>query len=209
MGLYDKDIRIILMNEFFKTPEFINDPSTIIVHELDVCSGSAIMDIAVINGKIHGFEIKSEHDTLERLQTQVNYYNKVFDTVTLVVSEKHLNKAVEIVPKWWGIYSVNSSNKDNTFKVNVIKEPKLNDSVSIFNLCLMLWKPELISLLSQNGITKGINSKTRRDLSKIVTESIDSETIVTFVKSTLKNRKSWKAHSLQLLYDEKQHLLPN
>src|SRR5690625_4537558 len=104
MGLYDKDIRKILINEFIETPEFINGPSTIIVNELDVCYGAVIADMVVINGEIHGFEIKSERDTLERLPIQSKFYSKVFDTVTLVVSEKHIEKATKLVPDWWGIY---------------------------------------------------------------------------------------------------------
>ncbi|MFA1819557.1 sce7726 family protein [Virgibacillus oceani] len=205
MGLYDKDIRKILLDEFIETPEFIKDPSTIIVNELDVCSGSAIMDIAVINGKIHGFEIKSEFDTLERLQTQGKYYNKVFDTVTLVVSDKHIEKAIDLIPEWWGIYSV-VTNQDS---IEVVRNPKLNESINVFSLSLMLWKPELICLLNEHGITKGLKSKTRRELSKITTESVNPSDIKSFVKSALKGRKPWKARLLQLLHDEKQHSLPN
>jgi hypothetical protein len=69
---------------------------------MDVCSGCARIDIAVINGKIHGFEIKSEQDNLERLPSQVELYNNVFDTITIVAAENHFNKLNEIIPKLGG-----------------------------------------------------------------------------------------------------------
>src|SRR5690606_14499419 len=95
------------MKEFLNIPQFISDQSTVIINELDVCAGSAIMDIVVVNGEIHGFEIKSERDNLKRLPQQISYYNRVFDRVTLVVSSDHLDKAQEMIPEWWGIYCIN------------------------------------------------------------------------------------------------------
>ncbi|MEN1968883.1 sce7726 family protein [Lentibacillus sp. N15] len=208
MGLYDKDIREILLREFLETSEFSDDRSTVIVNELDVCSGSAIMDMTLINGKIHGFEIKSEHDTLERLQTQSYYYNQVFDTVTLVCSSKHLDKAMALIPDWWGIYSVNGTSK-NSYQMNIIKEPQSNKSIDIFHLCEMLWKPELITLLKISGTDKGIKSKTRRELAKIISETIETKIVTSFVKHALKNRKAWKARPLRQEYGEKQLSSPN
>lgn len=207
MGLYDKDIRKILLNKFLENPLFINDSSTVIIDELDVCLGASIADIAVINGKIHGFEIKSEHDTLERLETQIEFYNEVFDTVTIVLSSKHLSKAIELIPKWWGIYCVESN--DTEHYIDIKKEPLLNNSVSLFNLCQLLWKPELLNLLIKNGVNKGIKSKTRRELARIVANSLEENTIKKYVRQTLKNRETWKARRLQLIHDEKRQSLPS
>jgi hypothetical protein len=39
--------------------------------------GEVRVDVAVINGELHGYEIKSERDTLERLPRQVKAYSAV------------------------------------------------------------------------------------------------------------------------------------
>lgn len=52
---------------------------------------------------MHGYELKGDHDTLCRLPEQANAYSAIFDFVTLVVSERHLLRAIDVVPDWWGI----------------------------------------------------------------------------------------------------------
>jgi hypothetical protein len=58
-----------------------------IIEELGVVHGKSRIDIAVINGLMHGYEIKSDKDTLQRLPEQMNMYNSVFNKVTLVVGK--------------------------------------------------------------------------------------------------------------------------
>ena len=65
---------------------------------------------------------------------------------------------------------------------------------------------KLIYLLYNNGITKGVKSKSRYQLGIIAVENIEREYIADYVKSTLKSRKGWKAVELQQLCDGS-HLL--
>src|SRR3989442_15101479 len=80
-----------------------NDPNTRILDELGLRHGAARVDIAVVNGIIHGFELKSDSDNLKRLPSQVQIYNSVLDKVTLVVGRRHASAAIALVPRWWGI----------------------------------------------------------------------------------------------------------
>ena len=71
------------------------EPDTTVIYELGLCQGSARVDLAVIDGQLHGYEIKSERDSLRRLRAQADLYNKVFDRVTLVCTEKaHMRGAL-------------------------------------------------------------------------------------------------------------------
>src|SRR5262245_6458552 len=79
------------------------DPFTRIVEEMGVWSGSVRIDVAVINGELHGYELKSERDTLERLPAQAGLYSQVFDRVTLVTADRHLKIAKKTIPRWWGV----------------------------------------------------------------------------------------------------------
>jgi hypothetical protein len=51
--------------------------------------GQVFVDVAVINGEIHGYELKSERDTLERLPRQVEVYSAVLGRATLVVGASY------------------------------------------------------------------------------------------------------------------------
>jgi len=50
--------------------------------ELGINHGGVRADIAVVNGVFHGYEIKSDLDTLYRLPRQAEAYSEVFDQMT-------------------------------------------------------------------------------------------------------------------------------
>lgn len=194
MKVYDKDIRKVLYKKFLKTKEFINDSSTLVIDEFGLCRGSSRADIAVINGKLHGYEIKSEQDTLERLPVQVSYYNKIFDKVTIVTAEKYIDKVYDIVPEWWGVYCV--ENKNNKISLKRKRNAKINRNIDTVNLLQLLWKDELIELLYSYGITKGIRNKNINNLACIASENIKKNEIKIYVKEQLKKREDWRAVKL-------------
>jgi len=80
-----------------------NDPNTRILDELGLRHGAARIDIAVVNGIVHGYELKSDADNLKRLPRQIQIYDSVLDKVTLVVGSRHAKEAERMVPPWWGI----------------------------------------------------------------------------------------------------------
>ena len=84
----------------------VADRNTLIVEELGLCRGTARVDIAVVNGQLSGYEIKSDRDTLSRLPAQMATYSRVFDTMTAVVAERHLGSTKAIIPDWWGVQVV-------------------------------------------------------------------------------------------------------
>src|SRR5665213_2389844 len=98
----DIDVRIEVRRML--SMKHAGDPDTRIVEEMGVWSGSVRIDLAVINGELNGYELKSDRDTLERLPLQVELYSKVFDHLTLVVGKRHAKKARAQLPPWWGIF---------------------------------------------------------------------------------------------------------
>lgn len=200
MKIYDPDIRKVLYKQFLDNEELMNDATTKIINEMDVCFGRSRVDIAIINGKLHGYEIKSEQDTLDRLPSQINSYSKIFDTLTIVTCENHMEKIIEIVPKWCGVYYV--SNKKGNLLLKKKRKARLNKDIDLLSLTQLLWREELIELLNLNGIIKGTKSKTRSALCEKVISSIDENIIKEFVREKLKSRETWRAVPLKQLYDD-------
>lgn len=200
MKIYDSDIRKLLYKTFLDIDEYTSDSTTIIVDEMDVLFGASRIDVAVINGKIHGYEIKSERDNLERLPLQIESYNKIFDTMTVVVGENHLSQVAEMVPEWWGIYYV--SKEGNTPELVKRRDISINRDIDLLSLTQLLWRDELLELLSSNDITKGTKSKNRFALCNMVVKNINKDAVRKFVREKLKSRVDWRAVQLQLLYDD-------
>lgn len=61
----DRDVRQALHRKVLK--EHHGDADTLVLDELGLRHGTCRVDIAVVNGYLHGYEIKSDSDTLERL----------------------------------------------------------------------------------------------------------------------------------------------
>lgn len=194
--LYDKDIRPLIYNKLAHLKEFSSDPSSIIIDELAV--GDARIDIAVVNGKFHGIEIKSDFDSLIRLENQISFYNMVFDKITIIISEKFIDKVTEIVPNWWGIYIIDSSK--NT-KLKRIKIGKSNPCVNKLSLIRLLWKEELINFLFQKNIKKGIKSKNKNDLIHLINEVATLKEIQIYIRVCLKTRNLERAVLISTLND--------
>lgn len=190
MKVYDTDIRKILKNNFLKTKWYSDDPSALIIDELQVCKGISRIDIAVINGKLHGYEIKSEQDTLERLPMQIISYNKVFDTMTVVVSEKHLEKVYKVVPEWWGIKVVIKNKR--SLKMKTIRRDKSNKDVDSFSLAQLLWKEEAIDILEKYNLIDGLRYQSRKVLWEKLSTSIPINVLKCEVIKKLKSRKCWR-----------------
>lgn len=185
--LKDKDIRNVLIDKLKK--ENIGHNYRII-NELGVCDGMARVDIAVTNGRLYGYEIKSDKDTLERLPGQIEAYNKTFDKIIIVVGEKYKEKIINVVPDYWGI-EVATQNKNNNITLKKLRSAKINKNVDSKSLLELLWKDELILLLKNKGV-KGLSNKNRRKLRDIAINSIPLNEIKNYTRETLKFRKDWR-----------------
>ncbi|WP_249598699.1 sce7726 family protein [Peribacillus frigoritolerans] len=189
--LKDIDIREALISELLS--RHFNDQDTKIVNEMGVLHGQSRVDVAVINGILHGYEIKSESDTLIRLPSQIQDYSQVFDRMTIVVQRNYLDQVRSIIPKWWGIILVTRYAGD--IKLREVRKGRINNSVNPYSLSHLLWRNEALEILKEKGLQKGYLSKPRHDLYKKICSSITLEEIKLIVNQRLKLRENWKVHS--------------
>lgn len=176
--------------DFELTRLCMEDPSTRIVDEFCILGGKVRVDVSAINGQLHGYEIKSASDNLDRLPRQQDYYNKVFDRITLVADEKHVEKAVKIVPPFWGLIAARST--PDGVVLREIWPARQNLQVDSNALVQLLWRDEVLSVLRVNGIGKGLYKKSRKYLWKIMTSKLDLATIQSSVRNCLKYRLDWR-----------------
>ncbi|WP_040207196.1 sce7726 family protein [Neobacillus jeddahensis] len=186
--LKDKDIRMVLLQLLLE--KYSEDPETKIVHELGILHGQSRIDVAVINGILHGFEIKSESDNLLRLPSQMEDYNKVFNRMTIVTQRIFLEKVRRIIPKWWGIWIVTQSKGNLT--IREIRKGRYNSHVDPESLSHLLWKDEAISILKDKGLHKGYLSKPRTILYKRLASQLEIKELQFRINEQLKQREGWK-----------------
>lgn len=186
----DIDIRKVLLATLQE--KYKLNPQVLIVEELGLCQGEVRLDIAVINvnGRVHGYEIKSERDTLKRLSRQQDIYSKIFDSLTLVASGNHLKKAKEIVPRWWGLSQADFSSGE--VSIHQVRAAKKNKKPDPFSLVQLLWKTEALSLLKKHKLESGILSKPREVLWERLAMHLPFELLHHEVIHCLTSRQSWR-----------------
>ena len=140
----DKSIRIALL-EYLAETHSASD--TAIISEFALSNCSARIDIAVVNGEMHGYELKSDSDSLKRLAQQVEAYNLIFDRVTLVVGKKHLVESLSFIPDWWGITVAKITSDTHNTLLLPIRHARTNPSQDIRSIVNLLWKSEAVELL--------------------------------------------------------------
>lgn len=149
------------------------------------------MDVAVINGSLLGFEIKSSNDNLSRLSNQIASYNKVFDYITIVTCNKHVSGVLKEVPFWWGIWIV--ENKGVQISKIQMRSPSLNCSTEGFSIAQFLWKNEIQDLIDKRGFESKIKNKRKWIQWQYLADSLELQDLKNEVRSYLKSRIDWKA----------------
>ena len=160
------------------------DSDTVLIDEMGVCQGKARVDVAVVNGRLHGYEIKSERDNLRRLGSQAAMYNRVFDQITLVCWCSHTLNALEIIPPWWGVEQISSDGFHLVYET--LREGKRNPDQDVRAVVELLWRDEAMNLLSRRHSLRGLRGKPRTVIWEKVCELFTLDEVASAVRSHLK-----------------------
>ena len=183
----DRDVRAAVRQRL--EAEHFGDPNTLIVDEMGVWSGTVRIDIAVINGEICGYELKSDRDTLARLPMQADVYSRVFDKVTLVVGDRHARKARGLIPKWWGVTLARF--RGGELKLIDDRKAKSNPGRDPYLVAELLTKDEAIAILDQHGLAAGWRSKRIREIHERLAAELPLEVLSERVRIALRARQEW------------------
>lgn len=189
----DLDVRKALRREL--DWQHFGDDRTRIVEEMGVWSGSVRVDVAVINGELCGYEIKSARDTLARLPFQQALYSQVFDRVTLVVAEHHAEKAASLVPAWWGTM-IASERDDREVRLCIARSPSENPSIDPLQVARLLWRPEALTLLERHSLAKGYKSSSADRICRRIASELPLDVVRREVREALKLRPNWSRKSV-------------
>lgn len=168
--------------------EHAHDDS-LILDELGLAQGDVRVDVAVVNGSLSGYEIKSAADTLKRLPRQQELYSQVLDQAWLVAPTDKLQAAATLVPQWWGLVEID----DPSLQLTVCRPASLNPQPTPVVIAGLLWHAEVLALLEQHGGVERLRSKPRRVLWAALAERLPLTDLRDAVRTALKARASrWR-----------------
>jgi hypothetical protein len=154
----------------------------------EIKTNTSRLDFLRINGSSISYEIKSELDTLFKLEKQIDDYSKLFEYNYVVIDESHYTKAIRLIPENYGIYIF--AGKD----LEEIKKPQINIKIDC---------EKQISLLTKKELNSYFNISTYSTIN-IFSAYSESE-INRIFKDVLKNRYKKKWH---FLVNERKQILP-
>ena len=160
--------------------------NSVLIEELGLCRGQVRVDIALVNSQFQGFEIKSDRDSLKRLGGQAEIYSKLFDRMTVVTGERHLEKVLKCLPSWWSVLEVVKRAGCISFKVH--RKGRKNQSRKSRTLVELLWLDDAITLLEQRDSARGVRGKPRRVVWDRVCDCYTLDEIAENVRKCLKAR---------------------
>lgn len=187
----DAEVRKAFHSSVLKSANESED--TMVINELGLKNGVIRADIAVLNGKMIGYEIKTDSDTLKRLPAQVIAYSEVFDKAFIITTHKHLRQVRSLIPKWWGIYQIfESANGSYSFKS--IRNGCNNKRQNPFTIAQLLWKAEALEIansLLQNNLKESI---TKKEIYQTICKGCCRDDLSKIVIRYLKQRDNWRSN---------------
>ena len=173
---------------------------TLVIDELGLNHGKCRADIAVINGHLAAYEIKSNNDSLRRLEEQVKSYNAVFDKVSIVVGDRYIKTIQNYIPEWWGvILSVRGPRGAVNF--DTIREARTNKNIDPISIAQLLWRNEAEEILQQKKLSPRILRQPRVVLYEYLVDTLNICELRKFVIEYFRKRKNWRCLELPSQYD--------
>jgi hypothetical protein len=178
----DPDLRSLLVARL--EYEHGGDPGAFICHEFSICRSRARIDVAVVNGSLAGFEIKSGADRLDRLPRQQIQFDRIFDSVTVVCAPRHAERVLQLVPDWYGVWVAEPAART---PLQQVQATDTNPQPSARARATLLWRREMVEVLTEHEVAPHPRA-TRRTLVDQLIGLLSADQLSISVNEKLKAR---------------------
>lgn len=163
---------------------------TVYRREWSIGVGATRVDVAAINGRIIGCEVKSARDNFGRLPSQVELYSAVLDTAVLAVEgSTAAERARDLVPNWWGIWVARAAKSGAVLEV--VREAGPNPAPDPLSIAQLLWRDEAYAVLHCRDLSTGLRRATRWRLWEALAEQVPLPDLQREVREVIKARPDW------------------
>jgi hypothetical protein len=202
--LNEAQIKAAVIDRLYATGALSN---AVLINEMVVGNWSRRADLAVANGKLHAFEIKSDLDTLRRLKGQVETYLDRFDKVTVVITSRFSQPVQEQIDERVELWEV--SENDGACSIKILRRGRTSLIADRRILAGYLLKTELALFLTSRGLRTS-SDLPRREMIELF-ETIPLSAARKFVLSALKSRyqPTFTAFDSARIKETKTHDLSN
>lgn len=156
----------------------------VVIDELP--TGTTRADVVhITDAFMHGYEVKGDGDTLQRVENQLRCYAEVYDFVTFIVTEKHLAKLLLRLPEWVGVLVAPTDD----LGLREHRPAGYNATVQRAPLAALLWVEEIKQFLLARGLA-GASTLRQREVANFLrtTQTIPLSSLAQYVRERLMAR---------------------
>lgn len=161
-----KEINNLLLNSYEGEPilkyklfkAFVNR-DVVAAYEIKVKNSR--VDFLTVDDATTSFEIKSSLDNLTKLAKQSSDYVSAFEFNNIVIHERHLSKCLEIVPRSFGIITVDKNGYE------ILRKPTFNSKTDPAEQLNLLTKKELLKNFGYVDVSLIMNELSNVKINKI------------------------------------------
>jgi hypothetical protein len=164
-------------------------PGARMFEELGIERGSARVDLALVDEGLEAFELKSDLDDFGRLHNQIHAYNRVFDRITLVTGAMLSSAALDVMPRWWGIWAVRRL-KNGNLSLKRVRDAADNPRQEIRSLATLLWREEAAAVLLDETGESPSKRASRAQLCESIAEQVQLQSLRRQVARRLVSRQT-------------------
>ena len=164
---------------------WVKHPDSLVVEEAGM--GGGAVDVLVVSTVLHGYEIKSDDDTLKRLPDQAEAFSATCEFMTLVTTSKHLDKALAVVPQRWGVLL--AEKVPDGIAIAEHRKPWRNPGHDVARVIALLWTDELKKAL-RGAKVRGANRMRSIELQQAFREVMGDQALARAI-TILKAREGW------------------
>jgi hypothetical protein len=168
-------------------------PDTLVIDELGLAHAKSRIDVAVIDGCIHGYEIKSAKDTLCRLGTQIDIYRQTLQKLTIVAAPRHVGSVLASAPNWCGVIEAEQGPRGG-IHFSVVRQARLNPDIDPVMMAHLLWRTEVMDALLQIGYVLKELRRPRQQLYEMLCKALTPREIIVYIRTFMAQRQAWRDH---------------
>jgi hypothetical protein len=175
-NLAERDIRAALLCELrsgFANAEVVEEFSA---------AGGRLDVLAISCTTLAGYEIKSDFDSLDRVEAQIAAFGRYADTLTFVAGRRHAFTLLRELPLWCGVtlaYRINTG-----VSLVELRESRQNPVLDMPSRVSLLWRAELLRIIGLSSRSPG----RRSDLCEQLLNEHPFEQLRTLVSEELRRR---------------------
>jgi len=154
------------------------------VHIDELPTGTTRADVVHITAQfMHGYEVKGDGDTLQRVANQLRCYGEVYDFVTFVVTERHLLKLLPLLPDWVGVQVATPAG------LHLHRAARYNATVAPAPIARLVLLEEVKQFLLARGLV-GVSTLRSREISQFLrtTQLVPLASLAQYVRDRLMAR---------------------